>query len=99
MLYYQVKLNLWFSPPDTHCGIHNIHEFLEIHTQIYGTGKMQKFHDNSYETMYEDVVLSPGQTHSPFAVVTKDGSFRYPWHQYYAETDCIWLAVEYHEIQ
>jgi hypothetical protein len=22
--------------------------------------------------------------------------FIYPWHQYYADTDCIWLAIEYH---
>ncbi|MDX3376575.1 hypothetical protein PV390_19455 [Streptomyces sp. ME02-6991-2A] len=27
-----------------------------------------------------------------------DGSFQYPWHQYRADTDCVWLAVEYHRV-
>lgn len=99
---FQVKVNLWFSPANTNAAIHNKHaipEFLEVHTQIYGTGRMQKFHANDINTLYEDVLLSPGQTHIPFAGADQDGNFIYPWHQYYADTDCIWMANEFHPIE
>ncbi|MDJ0617816.1 MAG: hypothetical protein QNJ63_13920 [Calothrix sp. MO_192.B10] len=98
---YQVKVNLWFSPANTNAAIHNKHavrEFLEVHTQIYGTGRMQKFHANDFNTLYEDVLMSPGDTHIPFASVDEKGRFIYPWHQYYADTDCIWMANEFHPI-
>jgi len=98
---YQVKVNLWFSPANTNCVIHNHHmtpEFLEVHTQIYGLGRMQKFHSNDLSTLYQDVILGVGETHIPFASVNADGSFNYPWHQYYSDTDCIWLANEFHPI-
>jgi hypothetical protein len=98
---YQVKVNLWFSPAITNAAIHNKHavpEFLEVHTQIYGTGRMQKFHANDFNTLYEDVLMSPGDTHIPFASVNEEGQFFYPWHQYYADTDCIWMAIEFHPI-
>ena len=98
---YQVKVNLWFSPANTNAAIHNKHgvpEFLEVHTQIYGTGRMQKFHAKDFNTLYEDVLMSPGDTHIPFASVDEQGQFVYPWHQYYADTDCIWMANEFHPI-
>lgn len=98
---YQVKVNLWFSPANTNAAIHNKHgvpEFLEVHTQIYGTGRMQKFHAKDFNTLYEDVLMSPGDTHIPFACVDEQGRFFYPWHQYYADTDCIWMANEFHPI-
>ncbi|MFY7933162.1 MAG: hypothetical protein ACOVO7_11185 [Microcystis aeruginosa] len=98
---YQVKVNLWFSPALTNAAIHNKHavrEFLEVHTQIYGTGRMQKFHNDDFNTLYEDVLMSPGDTHIPFASVNNEGQFVYPWHQYYADTDCIWMANEFHPI-
>lgn len=98
---YQVKVNLWFSPANTNAAIHNQHEvpeFLEVHTQIYGTGRMQKFHNDDFNTLYEDVLMSPGDTHIPFASVNNEGQFVYPWHQYYADTDCIWMANEFHPI-
>ena len=92
---------MWFSPALTNAAIHNKHavpEFLEVHTQIYGTGRMQKFHTNDFNTLYEDVLMSPGDTHIPFASVDEEGKFFYPWHQYYADTDCIWMANEFHPI-
>ena len=89
----QIELNLWFASAGTHCGIHNEHNFKEIHTQIYGIGRMQKFHESSYESLYQDVYMSPGFTHEPF--YNKNGL--YPWHQYLADTDCIWLAIEFHK--
>jgi len=59
---------------------------------------MQKFHSNNFDTLYEDIIMSPGATHIPFAGLGKDGQFVYPWHQYYSDTDCIWMANEFHPI-
>jgi hypothetical protein len=93
---YRLKLNLWYTPEETDCGIHTGHQFLEVHTQILGTGHMQKFREKNADTLYEDVLMPPGFTHDPFFVVGNDRSFSYPWHRYYADTDCIWMAVELH---
>jgi hypothetical protein len=94
----RLKLNLWYTPEDTDCGIHTGHKFLEVHTQVLGTGHMQKFRENKADTLYEDVTMPPGFTHDPFFTFAGDGSFSYPWHRYYADTDCIWMAIELHPI-
>ncbi len=88
----RLELNLWYAAAGTHCGIHNTHNFLEIHTQIYGIGRMQKFQTIDYKSLYREVYMSPGYTHEPFYSIQG----KYPWHQYYADTDCIWLAIEQH---
>ena len=94
---FTVKVNLWFAPADTDCAIHNQHDFIEVHTQVHGTGRMQKFRGPSQDTLYQDIRMSPGYTtDQPFCQVTSEGDFSYPWHQYRSDTDCIWLAVEYH---
>jgi hypothetical protein len=94
---FQVKVNLWYAPAGTDCAIHNQHDFIEVHTQVLGTGRMQKFTEQDHSTLYEDVLMSPGYTTpDPFCDTAPDGTFRYPWHQYRADTDCVWLAVEYH---
>ena len=94
---FLLKVNLWFAPAQTNCFIHNKHDFIEIHSQIYGHGRMQKFKAQDVSTLYEDVLMSPGYTTSvPFCSVQSNNQFTYPWHQYYADTDCIWLALEYH---
>ncbi|MCA5923098.1 hypothetical protein [Curtobacterium oceanosedimentum] len=93
---FVVKANLWFSPAGTDCGIHNVHPFIEVHTQITGTGRMQKFDDKRHDTIYEDQQLSPGTTNPIPFCIDLDGEFTYPWHQYRADSDCIWLALEYH---
>jgi hypothetical protein len=95
---YRLKLNLWYTPEETDCGIHTGHEFLEVHTQVLGTGHMQKFRENKADTLYEDVVMPLGFTHDPFFTVAEDRSFKYPWHRYYADTDCIWMAIELHPV-
>jgi hypothetical protein len=95
---YRLKLNLWYTPEETDCGIHTGHQFLEVHTQVLGTGHMQKFRENNAATIYEDVTMSPGFTHDPFFTLRDDRSFSYPWHRYYADTDCIWMAVELHPL-
>ena len=93
---YRLKLNLWYTPEETDCVIHTGHQFLEVHTQVLGTGRMQKFRENNASTLYEEVVVPPGYTHDPFFLLGSDRSFSYPWHRYYADTDCIWMAIELH---
>lgn len=95
---YRVKLNLWYTPEETDCVIHTGHQFLEVHTQVLGTGHMQKFRENNADSLYEDVTMPPGFTHDPFFTVASDRSFSYPWHRYYADTDCIWMAIELHPL-
>lgn len=93
---FDVKLNLWWSPGNTDCVIHNEHPFLEVHTQIHGTGRMQKFQQRDEHTIYEDVVMPVGYTHDPFCRVAGLNEWEYPMHRYYADTDCVWLAIELH---
>ena len=85
-----VEFNLWFAPEKTHCAIHNEHNFSEIHTQVYGVGYMQKFHSNSYKSLYQTIGMLPGTSHKKFC----NDKLEYPWHQYLSETDCIWLVME-----
>lgn len=93
---FTVKANLWFSPAGTDCGIHNRHDFIEVHSQISGFGRMQKFSSQDHASLYEDQLLSPGNTNPVPFCLEQNGAFIYPWHQYRADTDCIWLALEYH---
>ena len=86
-----IEFNLWFAGAGTDCGIHNEHAFRELHTQVFGIGRMQKFRKNDHDCLYQDVFMSPGYTHEPFY----DEACAYPWHQYYADTDCIWLVAEF----
>ncbi|MFC6087137.1 hypothetical protein [Sphaerisporangium aureirubrum] len=96
---FRVKVNLWFAPAGTDCFIHDRHDFIEIHSQIYGFGRMQKFTAQDHSALYEDLLMSPGQTTpTPFCRMGPGGTFVYPWHQYRADTDCVWLAVEYHAV-
>lgn len=89
----KVELNLWFASAGTNCGIHNEHNFEEMHTQIFGLGRIQIFHTKDSSSLYQDIYLGPGYTHDPLCSESK----LYPYHQYYADTDCIWLAVEIYE--
>jgi hypothetical protein len=95
---YRLKLNLWYTPEETDCGIHTGHQFLEVHTQVLGTGHMQKFRENNAATIYEDIIVPPGYTHDAFFTLANDRSFTYPWHRYYADTDCVWMAIELHPV-
>lgn len=93
---FDLRLNLWWSPAETDCFIHNEHPFLEVHTQIHGIGRMQKFTERGEATIYEDVPMAMGYSHDPFCRVTGANQWTYPWHRYYAETDSVWLAIELH---
>jgi hypothetical protein len=71
--------------------------FIEIHSQLYGHGRMQTFHCQNAVTLCEDKLMSPGYTTQvSFCTVQDADHFVYPWHQYFANTDCIWLGLEYH---
>lgn len=91
-----LRVNLWYAAPFTDCFIHTGHPFLEVHTQVHGTGRMQKFRLMDERTVYEDVIMAPGWTHAPFFNVQPDRALAYPWHRYYADGDCIWMAIELH---
>ncbi|PYE87543.1 hypothetical protein [Phyllobacterium leguminum] len=94
---FTVKANLWFSPAGTDCLIHNSHGFLETHVQIHGLGRMQKFRSAEHDTLYEEILMAPGQSHRIFDCQrSSSGTYIYPWHQYYSDTDCIWMAIEFH---
>ncbi len=96
---FELKLKCWWAPGQTDCFIHNEHPFLEVHTQIMGDGKMQKFRENDAATMYEDVDMSPGYSHEAFCKVTGENEWTYPYHRYFTETESIWLAVELHPVE
>ncbi len=96
---FRIKVNIWFATEKANCAIHNEHDFIEFHTQIAGIGRMQKFATNKIETLYEDIILGEGQTHDIFCAALDGGTrFKYPWHQYYSDTDCIWMATELHPV-
>ncbi len=85
-----LEFNFWYCGEDFSCGIHNKHDFYELHTQILGVGEMQKFHQNDANTLYYREILNPGQTHTPFY----DQKHNYPYHRYKSTSKCIWLAIE-----
>jgi hypothetical protein len=95
---YDIRLNLWWAPTGTDCSMHNEHPFLEIHTQIHGCGRIQKFHDRDETTLYEEITMAPGYTHDPFVHLNEAGVPEYPWHRYFSDSDCVWLAIEFHPL-
>lgn len=86
------ELNFWFLQKGSLGRIHREHNFQEQHTQIMGIGEMQKYQEQTYESAFEKVYMSPGFTHYPFY----DDKGIYPWHSYNAINDCIWMAIEKH---
>lgn len=97
---FEIKVNLWFAPANTNCFIHNRHDFIEIHSQVWGQGRMQKFKAQDDDLLYEDILMSPGYTTPiPFCEVRENNQYVYPWHQYRADTNSIWLAIEYHPVE
>lgn len=95
---FEIRLKCWWSPNQTDCFIHNEHPFLEVHTQIHGMGRMQKFRERDAATVYEEVLMAPGFTHEAFCTVGGLAQWTYPWHRYFTDTESIWLAVELHPV-
>ena len=129
---FNIHTNLWWIPAMSDAAVHHCHyeDFVEVHTQLMGVGRMQKFTDSvvrktcpspeifdmsvtppvpsgsyygvpgvsgldlAFPAMYEEYRLSPGDTNVPFAYVDEQEKFIYPWHQYYADTDCLWVVWE-----
>ena len=73
-------------------GPHRDHDrdFDEVHAQIRGFGKMQKFETNDVSTFYQESIMAPGIVHEKFY----DGEGKYPWHQYCSITPCIYMPIE-----
>ncbi|MDB5527127.1 MAG: hypothetical protein JWR51_230 [Devosia sp.] len=93
---YDIRLNLWWAPAKTDCFLHNEHPFLEIHTQIFGQGRIQICHERDVATLYREITTAVGDTHDPLVRVTGDREFAYPWHRGWTDTDAIWMAIELH---
>ena len=87
-----IELYLFSVGALTNVGLHQQHEHMEVHTQLMGCGKMQKFEENSYGALYQEEILAPGATHEPFY----DDRFIYPWHQYQSITDAIYMYLIIH---
>ncbi len=85
-----LELNFWYCGEDFSCGIHNEHNFFEVHAQILGVGEMQKFRSEEEDSIYYKERLTPGGTHKPFF----NKNMQYPYHQYKSISKCIWLAIE-----
>lgn len=87
------EINFCFvSEPMAPSGPHRDHdrEFDEVHAQIRGFGKMQKFVENDTATFYQESIMAPGVVHEKF--YNEDGV--YPWHQYHSLTPCIYMPIE-----
>ena len=87
-----IDLYLFSVESLTNVGLHKQHDHREVHTQLLGCGKMQKFEENNYSTLYQEEFLVPGWTHEPFY----DKEVIYPWHQYQSITDSIYMYVIIH---
>jgi len=87
------ELNVCFvSEPNTPSGPHRDHDrnFDEVHAQIRGFGKMQKFETSDTSTFYQEVLMAPGIIHDRFY----DEEGKYPWHQYSSITPCVYMPIE-----
>ncbi len=87
------EINFCFvSEPMAPSGPHRDHDrdFDEVHAQIRGFGKMQKFEENDVSTFYQETFLAPGIIHEKFY----NEAGEYPWHQYQSVTPCVYMPIE-----
>ncbi|MBQ7215340.1 MAG: hypothetical protein IJS39_05085 [Synergistaceae bacterium] len=88
-----IELNFCFvSEPLAPSGPHQTHDrdFDEVHAQILGWGKMQKFTENDTSTYFGEYIMAPGIVHDKFY----DETGYYPWHQYQSITPCVYCPIE-----
>lgn len=92
------KFNFRFCWAMTNCRLHNIHNFVEVHTCIVWDWFMQKFDWNDEEKLLETVWLMPWNTHRQFNIIwefEENWSPKYPFHRWLGwNTGNIWLAIE-----
>lgn len=93
---YRIQLNLWWAPARTDAVIHNSHSFLEIHTQIYGLGRIQIYRDQAGRELYREISAAPGDTHDPIVRIAEARRYTYPWHRGWTDEECVWMAIELH---
>ena len=86
------ELNVCFTEPMAPSGPHRDHDrnFDEVHAQIRGFGKMQKFETNDTSTFYQEYIMAPGIVHDKF--YNEKGV--YPWHQYHSITRAVYMPIE-----
>lgn len=86
------RINFCYAEPMAPSGKHQTHtpDFDEVHAQILGFGKMQKFTENNDDSFYQEVIMAPGIVHDKFY----DKTGYYPWHQYCSITDCVYMPIE-----
>ena len=88
-----IEINFCYvAQPDIPSGPHRDHDrdFDEVHAQIRGFGKMQKFNENDVNTYFGEYIMAPGIVHDKFY----DGEGKYPWHQYRSITPCVYCPIE-----
>lgn len=86
------ELNVCFTEAMAPSGPHREHDrdFDEVHAQIRGFGKMQKFEENDTSTFYQEFIMAPGIVHDKF--YNENGE--YPWHQYHSITRAVYMPIE-----
>ncbi|WP_434309571.1 hypothetical protein [Hominifimenecus sp. rT4P-3] len=86
------ELNVCFTEAMAPSGPHRDHDrdFDEVHAQIRGFGKMQKFEENDTSTFYQEFIMAPGIVHDKF--YNEKGE--YPWHQYHSITRAVYMPIE-----
>jgi len=88
-----LELNFCFvAEPFAPSGTHRDHDrdFDEVHLQVQGFGKMQKFDENDISTYWGESIMAPGVIHDRMY----DAEGRYPWHQYQSVTPCVYVPIE-----
>lgn len=88
-----IELNFCFvSEPFAPSGPHQTHDrdFDEVHAQILGFGKMQKFETSDTSTYFGEYIMAPGIAHDK----CYDSEGNYPWHQYQSITPCVYCPIE-----
>jgi hypothetical protein len=88
-----IEINFCFvSEPLAPSGPHQSHDrdFDEVHAQILGFGKMQKFLENDLSTYFGECIMAPGIVHDKFY----DETGHYPWHHYQSITPCVYCPIE-----
>lgn len=92
------KLNFWFCWANVDCLWHNVHEFIETHTNVVGHWNMQISEDWTDQGLMMTYGLAPGQSHKTFNLegqFDEDWNPKYPFHRWlWGPTWNIWLAIE-----
>lgn len=72
-------------------GTHKAHprDIDEYHVQILGYGIMQKCHEQSLDTVFQELHMAPGLVHD----LIFDANGEYPWHQYKSLGNAFFMGI------